>query len=220
MKADMISWLRQTGGFSAIKRFSSDQTQSQTSSVLQSLLQKKSANPAFSSGNNAAGTTVYGQSGKSNVVDAKGNRVDFASRYGAGNDNAVTINGEKNYVRGYNGGQKNNIFDITGNGNRLFAGQNASGNTMKINGGGNLAMFADGAADNKLDIKGDNVRVNFGMAGGSAANSGWNIQVATNNVEITISDGKAQVKVADEMKDKLAIKIDENSKTVSVTELT
>lgn len=215
---DIIQWLRDTGGKNAIQRFSSQNVQTlpkPTAQTTQSAAQKPAAEYAPSAKNLSAPT--YDKAGTINGT--LNNTIDFSSNLGIAAKNNITVEGQNNYVRGYNGTQKNNTINIAGNGNRILAGPNTANNTMQVTGSGNAVLFAQDAANNKLSIQGNNVKVNMGMAGGPSANNGWNIHVNANNVEVSISNGKAKVNVAETMKDRLKISIDEKTRTVSVSEI-
>jgi len=155
-----------------------------------------------------------------NTVSAKGknNTIDFRSDTGVVKSNSVMVTGNENIVRGYNGGQKNNAMTVNGDTNRIYAGQNISNTTMSVKGGKNNVTLAENASNNKVAIIGNNVKVSIGTEGLSqGSNQNWNISVAADNTEVTISNGKASVNMAQDIKDNYKVTIDNAKKTVSVT---
>jgi hypothetical protein len=157
---------------------------------------------------------------KTNTATVKGafNTVDFRSQMALEQNNKVNVNGEGNIVRGYNGGQTNNTMTVTGNANRVLAGGNVSGGTVSINGGHNTVNLATEASNNKVAVTGSNVKVNIGSEGLAAgSNQNWNINVAASNVEVNVANGKATVNMAEELKDKYKVTIDNTAKSVTIT---
>jgi hypothetical protein len=151
-------------------------------------------------------------------ISGKNNSVDFRSTTGIVNDNSVTLSGNGNTVRGYNGGQKNNTLAITGDTNRVFAGQGVSGAAVTVKGSNNHVTLAENASNSSVTITGQNVKVSIGSEGLTAgSNQNWKISVAADNVEVTMVNGKASVNMAEDMKDKYKVTIDDTKKTVSVT---
>jgi hypothetical protein len=152
------------------------------------------------------------------VVTGSFNSVDFRSQAAQANNNAVTVKGKSNIVVGYNGGQQNNLMTITGDSNRLNAGEGVSNSALTINGSKNTVKLAAQASSNTVFVTGSNVKVSIGAQGATAgSNQNWNINVAASNVEVKVENGKATVNVADDLKDKYKVTIDTTAKTVSIT---
>ncbi len=152
------------------------------------------------------------------TVNGGFNSVDFKGNAKLEKNNAITVTGEGNIVRGYNGGQSDNSVKITGNTNRLYAGENVSNNSATITGGKNTVNLSSEASNNTISVSGNNVKVAIGSAGLAAgSNQNWNINVAASNVDVTVANGKASVSMADELKDKYKVNIDNTAKTVTIT---
>jgi hypothetical protein len=249
---DMLQWLHDTGGASAVKRFATEQAAGQTQKAAPKTLSKEDAanlknqlafNKAWLAPGSDAGTissflaklkdlqtappaagqntnTVQLPNSATNKANVKGsfNSVDFGSKAAFGQNNTVNVNGEGNIIRGYNGGQSNNAMTITGNTNRVLAGQNVSGSSLTLNGAHNTVNLAGEASNNTVAVTGSNVKVNIGSEGlGAGSNQKWNINVAASNVEVNVVNGKATVNMAEEMKDKYKVTIDNTAKSVTIT---
>jgi hypothetical protein len=186
------------------------------SSFLAKLKDLQAAPPAASQNTNAIQFTTT----KTNTATIKGsfNSVDFRSQAAPEQKNTVTINGEGNIVRGYSGGQTNNTLNVTGNTNRVLAGGNVSNSAVTLNGAHNTVNLATEASNNKIAVTGSNVKVNVGSEGLAAgSNQNWNINVAASNVEVNVVNGKATVNMAEELKDKYKVTIDNTAKSVTIT---
>lgn len=154
------------------------------------------------------------------AVTGNNNYIDFRSNTAGVDNNTITVTGNENVARGYNGGQKNNTVTITGDSNRTYAGQGVSNTSITIKGGKNNVSLADNASANKVSIAGNNVKVSLGSAGLAAgSNQNWNISVAANNVEVNVVNGQATVAMANEDTSKYNVTVDNVKKTVSVTAL-
>jgi hypothetical protein len=150
-------------------------------------------------------------------VSGKNNMVDFTSSYGRATNNNVTVTGNRNMVRGYNGGQTANSISIKGNTNTLMAGEATVKNTISVQGQNNAINLGSNASSNTLVVKGNNVSISMGSQATGAANSqGWNIDVNANNVNVQIVNGTATVNVAEEDKNKYSISINNETKSISV----
>jgi hypothetical protein len=159
--------------------------------------------------NNAATNTA--------TVNGGNNTVDFRSKTGVAQKNTVAITGNNNIVRGYNGGQTNNTITVGGDANRLYAGQNVSNTTANIKGAGTTVNLGENASNNTVAVTGNNVKVEIGTQGLSAgSNQGWNINIAANDVQVSIVNGKATVTMADDLKDKYKVTINDQTKSVNV----
>jgi hypothetical protein len=198
-------------------------TTAATSSAISMLAQLKSAQtPAVSQFAKPAApntNTVDFNNTATNTASVNGgnNTVDFRSKTGAAQKNTVAITGQNNIVRGYNGGQTNNTITVAGDANRLYAGQNVSNTTANIKGGGNTVNLGENASNNTVAVAGNNVKVEIGTQGLAAgSNQGWNINVAANDVQVSIVNGKATVAMADDLKAKYKVTIDDLTKSVNV----
>jgi len=159
-------------------------------------------------------------SNKTNTSSVNGsfNSVDFNGNAKLETNNSVTVAGEGNIVRGYNGGQSGNTMKISGNTNRLYAGENASNNSATITGGKNSLNLSFEASNNTVAITGNNVKVAIGSQGLTAgSNQNWNINVAASNVDVSVANGQATVSMADDLKDKYKVTIDNTAKIVTIT---
>jgi hypothetical protein len=166
----------------------------------------------------AAAPKTTGTNGNTTAVTGKNNTVDFSSNSGQVNNNTVTVNGHGNVVRGFNGGQQNNAFTITGSSNRLFAGNDVTNSTVNVQGGGNTVTLASQASNNTVSVTGNNVKLAIGSEGLTAgSNQNWNISVAASNVEVNVVNGQASVSMSDELKNNYKVSIDNTAKTVSIT---
>jgi hypothetical protein len=157
---------------------------------------------------------------KTNTATVKGafNSIDFRSQAALEQNNTVTVTGEGNIVRGYNGGQTNNTMNVTGNANRVIAGQNVSGSAVTLNGAHNTVNLGTEASGNTVAVNGNNVKVNIGSEGLAAgSNQNWKISVAASNVEVSVVNGKASVNMAEELKDTYKVTIDNTAKSVTIT---
>jgi hypothetical protein len=156
--------------------------------------------------------------GNQGTANGKNNTIDFRSNSGNVKSNSVMVSGNGNSVIGYNGGQETNTMAVTGDSNRIFAGQNVSNNSVKVTGGKNNIALAENASQNSVTVKGNNVKVSIGSQGiTNGSNQNWNISVAADNVEVQVVNGKASVNIAENMKDKYKVSIDNTNKTLSVT---
>jgi len=186
------------------------------SSFLAKLKDLQTAPPAATQNTNAVHFTTT----DTNAATIKGafNSVDFHSQTTAETNNTVNVNGEGNIVRGYNGGQTNNTMTITGNANRVLAGSGVSGSGLTVNGAHNTVNLAAEASNNTVAVTGSNVKVNIGSEGlAVGSNQKWNINVAASNVEVNVVNGTASVNMAEDMKDKYKVTIDNTAKSVTVT---
>jgi hypothetical protein len=157
---------------------------------------------------------------KTNTATVKGafNSIDFRSQATLERNNTVTVTGEGNIVRGYNGGQTNNTMNVTGNANRVIAGQNVANSAVTVSGAHNTVNLGTEASGNTVAVNGNNVKVNIGSEGlASGSNQGWKINVAAGNVEVNVTNGKATVNLAEELKDKYKVTIDNTAKSVTIT---
>jgi hypothetical protein len=182
------------------------------SSFLAQLKDLQTAPPAAGRNTNA----VQFNTTNTNTATVKGgfNLIDFSSsKTTLEQNNAVTVTGEGNIVRGYNGGQTNNTMNVTGNANRVLTGQNVSNSTVTLNGAHNTVNLQAEASGNTVAVTGSNVKVNVGSQG----NQDWNINVAASNVEVNVVNGQATVNMAEDMKDKYKVTIDNTAKSVTVT---
>ena len=151
------------------------------------------------------------------TVTGKNNTVNFTSSFGNAANNTVSVNGNQNMVRGYNGGQTANNISITGNANTLMAGEATAKNTISVQGQNNAINLGSNASSNTLAVKGNNVSISMGSQATGAANSqGWNITVNANNVNVQVVNGKATVNVAEEDKNKYTISINNETKSINV----
>ncbi len=186
------------------------------SSFLANLKDLSAAPPAAIKNTNAVQFT----NAAANTANVKGtfNSIDFRSQTALELNNTVTVNGEGNIVRGYNGGQTNNAMNVTGNANRVLAGQNVANGAITVNGGHNTVNLASEASGNTVAVTGNNVKVNIGSQGlASGSNQNWNINVAASNVEVNVANGTATVNMAENQKDNYKVTIDNTAKTVTVT---
>jgi hypothetical protein len=152
------------------------------------------------------------------VVKGSNNTVDFRANAGPVRDNTLNVAGEGNLVRGYNGGQKNNTMTVTGDTNRLYTGQAVADTVVTVKGSENTVNLGTRASGNTVSVTGNNVKVSISSAGQTAgANQNWKIDVAANDIEVAVVNGKAQVNMADELKGTYKVTIDDAAKTVSVT---
>ena len=256
-QVDALQWLQETGGTNAIKRFSAQQVQAQstqkkpsdqlalskedaaalkmqvqynragivpgaaadamTSYLAQLKAQKALAaeQPTAAHANN----TVSTGPAKTNTtaVTGKNNSVDFRAPTGTAQNNAVTVAGEGNIVQGYNGGQKNNTITVTGDTNRLFAGENVSNSAATLEGSRNTVNFGADASGDTVAVKGSGVKVSIGSAGlAEGSNQNWKISVEADNVDVSVVNGKATVNMSDEQKSKYEVSIDDAAKSVSI----
>jgi hypothetical protein len=157
---------------------------------------------------------------KTNKTQVTGNynTIDFRANAGPVRDNTINLAGEGNLVRGYNGGQKNNTMTVAGDTNRLYAGQGVAHTAVTVKGSQNTVNLGTQASNNAVSVTGNNVKVSIGSAGQTAgSNQNWKINVAANDVEVAVVNGTAQVNMADELKSKYKVTIDDAAKTVSVT---
>jgi hypothetical protein len=186
------------------------------SSFLAQLKDLQAAPPAASQNTNA----VQFNNAAKNSANVKGafNSVDFRSQAALEQNNTVNITGEGNIVRGYNGGQTNNTMTVTGNANRVLAGQNVANSAVTLNGAHNTVNMAAEASGNTVAVTGSNVKVNIGSEGlATGSNQNWNINVAASNVEVNVTNGQANVTMADDLKDKYKVTIDNTAKSVTIT---
>jgi hypothetical protein len=184
------------------------------------LTQLKALAPTTPSAITKDTNTVTFTTPTTNTASAKGknNTIDFRSEMGVVSNNSVTTTGNNNIVRGYNGGQKNNTMAVTGDTNRIYAGQGVSTTAISVKGEKNNVTLAENASNNKVSVSGNNVKVSIGTEGLTpGSNQNWNISVAASNMEVTVTNGKASVNMAEDMKDKYKVTIDDAKKTVSVT---
>jgi hypothetical protein len=154
-----------------------------------------------------------------NSADVNGahNAVDFRSRNAPVRNNTVTVTGDGNLVRGYNGGQKNNTITVTGDSNQVYAGENVSNTAVAVRGGENTVNLATDASNNSVAVTGTNVKVSIGSAGQNAgSNQNWTVSVAADDVDVAIVNGKAEVKLSEEQQEKYKVTVDNAAKTVSV----
>jgi len=263
-QVDMLSWLKETGGASAVKRFKTPSTTAaaQTTSsstadrvtlsreavaALRTQVQYNSAGallgqsgvPPSTSGTmnellqqvnplNALPPTAAEMVAKNNTVrvnpadvaanainaNGTGNIVDFTGE-GRARNNAVTVNGDANYIRAYNGGQQGNAVSVTGSDNRVYAGAGAQGNNVTVKGSGSTVSQGEETAGTAVTIAGNNVTVSFG-GNNAAANKNWKVSVTASDVEVNVVNGKAGVNMAQDLKDKYTVTIDNERRTVSV----
>jgi hypothetical protein len=186
------------------------------SSFLAKLKDLQAAPPAAGQNTNA----VQFGNAAANAATVKGsfNSVDFQSPSALEQNNTVAVNGEGNIVRGYNGGQTNNTVNVTGNSNRVLAGQNVSNSAVTLNGAHNTVNLAEESSGNTVAVNGSNVKVNIGSAGLAAgSNQNWNINVSASNIEVSVVNGKATVNMAEDLQDKYTVTIDNTAKSVTVT---
>jgi hypothetical protein len=186
------------------------------SSFLAKLKDLQTAPPAAGQNTNAVQFTTT----KTNTATVKGafNSIDFRSQAVLEQNNKVNVNGEGNIIRGYNGGQANNTMNVTGNANRVLAGENVSNSEVTLSGAHNTVNLSAEASGNTVAVTGSNVKVNIGSQGLSAgSNQKWNINVAASNVEVNVVNGKATVNMAEELKDKYKVTIDNTAKSVTIT---
>ena len=186
------------------------------SSFLAKLKDLSVAPPAAGHNTNA----VQFNNAAANTTNVKGtfNSIDFRSQTALERNNTVNVNGEGNIVRGYNGGQTNNTMTVTGNANRVLAGQDVGNNAVTVSGGHNTVNLASEASGNTVAVTGNNVKVNIGSQGlASGSNQNWNINVAASNVEVNVTNGTATVNMAEAMKDNYKVTIDNTAKTVTIT---
>jgi hypothetical protein len=152
------------------------------------------------------------------AVTGKNNVVDFSSPYGYSANNKVAITGNRNTIRGYNGGQSANTVSITGNSNSIMAADETAKNTVSVIGNNNNAALGSNTASNTVSVKGNSVSVLIGsQAEGENSNQGWNISVSADNINVQIVNGKAQVNVSDQDKNKYQISINNDTKSVVVS---
>jgi hypothetical protein len=186
------------------------------SSFLAKLKDLQAAPPAASQNTNA----VQFNNTAKNTANVKGafNSVDFRSQAALEENNTVNVNGEANIVRGYNGGQANNTMTVTGNSNRVLAGQNVTGSAVTLNGAHNTVNMAAEASNNTVAVTGSNVKVNIGSEGLAAgSNQNWNINVAASDVEVNVTNGQATATMAEDLKDQYKVTIDNTAKSVTIT---
>ncbi len=152
------------------------------------------------------------------VVTGTNNSVDFLSATLSASNNTVSVTGKGNIVRGYNGGQNNNTMTVTGDTNRLYSGQNVSNTAIAVKGNSNRVNLGTDASNNTVAVTGSNVKVSIGSQGLAAgSNQNWNINVAGDNIQVDVVNGKASVTMAEDQKDKYKITIDQTAKSVIVT---
>jgi hypothetical protein len=193
-------------------------TQDTTLSSYLTQLKALQTSTTLAAANGAAATQTAGTNGNTTAVTGKNNTIDFSSNSGQVKNNTVTVNGHSNVVRGFNGGQQNNAFTVTGSANRLFAGNNVTNSTVNVQGGGNTVTLASQASNNTVSVTGNNVKVAIGSEGLAAgSNQNWNISVAASNVEVNVVNGQASVNMSDELKNEYKVSIDNTAKTVSIT---
>lgn len=166
------------------------------------------------------GNSVLFTNIKANNVTVNGtaNAVNFHSQSSPVRNNTVMVNGEGNQIRGYNGGQTGNSMDVAGDANRVFAGEGVSRSTVTVEGNENIVNLGTEASNNQVTIAGNNSKITIGTQGlNSGSNQNWKINVQGNNVEVNIFNGKVDVKMAEEEKNKYKITIDEIKKSVEIT---
>jgi hypothetical protein len=187
------------------------------SSFLAKLKDLQASPPAAGQNTNSVQFNATG----ANAANVKGafNSIEFKSPAAALElNNTINVNGEGNILRGYNGGQTNNTMNVTGNTNRVIAGGNVSNSAVTLSGAHNTINLASEASNNTVAVTGSNVKVNIGSEGLAAgSNQKWNIAVAASNVEVNVVNGKATVTMAEELKDKYKVTIDNTAKSVTIT---
>jgi hypothetical protein len=173
---------------------------------------------APTAGVTAAATQAANANGNATTVTGANNTVNLNEGAGLVKNYTVTVNGAGNSITGYNGGQQNNAVTVSGNANRMLAGENVRNSTVTVKGGENTVNLASNASNNTVAITGENVKVSIGTEGlSSGSNQNWNISVAASNVEVSVFNGKATVTMADELKDKYKVVVDNTAKSVTIT---